>query len=234
MHRENENNKINHPNSRGSNSPSNISKSFSPDNQNKYLQLRRDYSKFAHREINVQILGFIFVFFSFFIELIIFFIVRKALRIINPKIIMRIFFIFGILGIITVLTIVQIIIIHKWNRNIKEKKHSLSYMNYYIINQSKILKIIILTIIVFCLLFIRVFSRYRLPVAEDYRKLVNFYRLLLRLSWLLVIGLLILEVFQFGKWNKRIKAVKSIEAKIMNEISGFDNLVDLTEKKNDI
>ena len=204
----------------------------------KYSQLHTSYNVFTKKEQIVQLTGMIFILLSFSIEIIVYSLIQRILPVIRPDLIWKLSYVFLILFVITILAFIQFIIIYRWNRSVdRGSSTSLTRVNYRLVDQIRTMIILVSTILFFCLWYFRLYNQYPLPppdqVSPLFRRLITQYRALLRLSWILIAGYFVLEIWQLFRWVRRNSAVRRLERKIINEIPNFDELADIADFADD-
>jgi len=199
-----------------------------------YSQILTSYQHIAKKERSIQIIGGVFAFLSFIIELVVFLIVKPLLNYNIPLgVIAQFIWIFIVLLITNTFTIVQLIIIFKWNNNVekvKDQRQTLAITNYKMINQISIILFTIISILVSNLAFFWFYSRYTVPPRPD--RLVVFFRtysFLRRLTLILILGYTFFEMWQLIKWVRRRRAITRIEQKILDDLPKLKELADLTK-----
>jgi hypothetical protein len=204
----------------------------------KYSQLHTSYTVFTKKEQIVQLTGMIFILLSFSIELIVYFMVQRILPLFRPDLIWKLSYIFIVLFVITFLAIIQFVIIYRWNRSMdRASSTSLTRVNYRLVDQIRTMIILVSIILFFCLVYFYLYNQYRLPppdqVGPIFRRLIGQYRALLSISWILITGYFLLEIWQIFRWIRRNSAVRRLERKIIGEIPNFNELADLADFADD-
>lgn len=205
-----------------------------------YSQILNSYQHIAKKERTIQIIAGIFTFLSSFIEIIIFLLVKPLLKYHIPVgVIAQFIAIFVVLLVINAFTFAQLIIIFRWNKNVrkvKQQRQTLAMTNYKMINQISIILFTVISILVLNLVFFRFYKQYPGPTRPIQDRLLVFWRIyngLRRLTWLLIFSYTIFEMVQLNKWLKRKKAITRIEQKILEELPLLQELADLTENYDD-
>jgi len=199
-----------------------------------YSHILNSYQHIAKKERSIQIIGGVFAFLSFIIELVVFLIVKPLLNNNIPLgVIARFIWIFIVLLIINAFTIVQLIIIFRWNNNVekvKEQHQTLAITNYKMINQISLIIFTTISILVSILAFFWFYSQYTVPPRPD--RLITFLRIysfLRRLAMILILVYAVFEIWQLIKWVRRRRAITRIEQKILEDLPKLNELVDLTK-----
>lgn len=199
-----------------------------------YSQILNSYQHIAKKERSIQIIGGIFAFLSFLIELVVFLTVKPLLNNNIPLgVIAQFIWIFIVLLIINAFTIVQLIIIFRWNNNVgkvKNQHQTLASTNYKMINHISFIIFTIISILISILAFFWFYSRYTVPLRPD--RLILFFRIysfLRRLAMILILGYGVFEMWQLIKWVRRRRAITRIEQKMLDDLPKLKELVDLTK-----
>ncbi len=199
-----------------------------------YSQILNSYQTIAKKDRTIQIIGGIFAFLSSFIEIIVFLLIKRLLNFYIPLgVLAQFIWIFIVLLVINTFTIAQLIIIFRWNKNVEKVKHhrqTLAITNYKMINQISIILFTIISILILNLVFFWFYRQYTVPPRpEGLIRILRIYTFLRRLTWLLIFSYTIFEMWQLYKWNKRKKAVKRIERRILEELPKLHELANLTD-----
>ena len=199
-----------------------------------YSQILNSYQHIAKKERSIQLIGGIFAFLSFIIELVVFLIVKPLLNFNIPLgVIAQCIWRDIVLLVINAFTIVQLIIIFKWNNNVEKieiQDQTLAITNYKMINHISIIIFTIISILISNLAFFWFYSRYSVPPRPD--RLIVFLRMysfLRRLAMILILGYTIFEMWQLIKWVRRRSAINRIEQKILDDLPKLKELVDFTK-----
>ncbi len=199
-----------------------------------YLHLRSIYQKIGKKEQVIQIVSGIFIILTLIIEFIIF---RAARRLVNfnlpPATILRIIFIFLILFIITILAIYQIYIITRWNSRISSPHTSLVASNYQFINHLRAIQVTIILILIMCIIYRILFLFYIEIAPGRFPALERLYHALLRLSMFLIIVYFLVEIVQLIRFTRKLRLIKKIERRVIQDFPHFDDLIKISEENPD-
>jgi hypothetical protein len=215
----------------------NLGPSDSPESP-EYHELVESYQAVTRKERSIQIAGTVLSISAIGLELIVFYFIDRLTEHNVPWDTLRRYIgMYIIVAIVIGLGLTQLITVSKWNASVKEKtrhslssqaqgsSHSLTQINYNMIQHIKRMQTIVSIILFFIVLFFFFYFQERMPIPTIPEKLIIYriYMGLRSLAAIIIFGYLAIEIIELIRWTRRLTTYLQVENKIKSELPELFN-----------